>query len=111
MNSTTHPERDANVVAPTPEALTMGAIVQDRYRSSDTWQLASKPLSLTFEQAAAVPISATTAVQGLRLGRIDAGQHVLVIGASGGAGTYATEVGKASYDVRRGRSRTLDSAL
>lgn len=58
-------------------------------------KVAAKPTSLTFEQAAAVPISATTALQGLRLGRIAAGQQVLVIGASGGVGTYAVQLAKA----------------
>jgi len=57
-------------------------------------KLAPKPSTLTFEQAATVPISATTALQGLRLGRIAAGQKVLVIGASGGVGTYAVQLAK-----------------
>jgi NADPH:quinone reductase-like Zn-dependent oxidoreductase len=58
-------------------------------------KLAHKPRSLTFEQAAAVPISATTALQGLEAGRIAPSQHVLVIGASGGVGTYALQIAKA----------------
>ena len=58
-------------------------------------KLAPKPSTLTFEQAAAVPISATTAIQGLRLGRIAAGQQVLIIGASGGVGTYAVQLARA----------------
>ncbi len=57
-------------------------------------KLAPKPSSLTFEQAAAVPISASTALQGLRLGRIEAGQQVLIIGASGGVGSYAVQLAK-----------------
>jgi len=51
---------------------------------------------LTFEQAAAVPISATTATQGLHKGRIAAGQRVLIIGASGGVGAYAVQLAKAA---------------
>jgi len=65
------------------------------YAAAREDKLAPKPLSLTFEQAAAVPISATTALQGLRLGRIEAGQQVLIIGASGGVGSYAVQLAKA----------------
>jgi NADPH:quinone reductase-like Zn-dependent oxidoreductase len=54
--------------------------------------LARKPLSLTFEQAAAVPLGAITAMQGLRAGGLRAGQHVLIIGASGGVGTFAVQI-------------------
>jgi NADPH:quinone reductase-like Zn-dependent oxidoreductase len=58
-------------------------------------KLVYKPSNMTFEQAAAVPVSATTAMQGLRAGRIQAGQTILVIGASGGVGTYAVQIAKA----------------
>jgi NADPH:quinone reductase-like Zn-dependent oxidoreductase len=59
-------------------------------------KLVHKPAHVTFEQAAVVPISATTAMQGLRdVGRVEAGQRVLVIGASGGVGTYAVQLAKA----------------
>ncbi|WP_431682851.1 NAD(P)-dependent alcohol dehydrogenase [Kitasatospora sp. KL5] len=58
--------------------------------------LAPKPARLDFEQAAAVPTSATTALQALRdTGRLRAGQHVLVIGAAGGVGSYAVQLAKA----------------
>lgn len=55
-----------------------------------------KPANITFEQAAAVPIAATTALQGLRdKGQLRPGQTVLVIGASGGVGTFAAQIAKA----------------
>jgi NADPH:quinone reductase-like Zn-dependent oxidoreductase len=68
--------------------------------------LARKPVNLTFEQAAAVPLGAITAIQGLRAGGLRAGQHVLVIGASGGVGTHVIDYtkqgisnGPARYDL------------
>ena len=55
-----------------------------------------RPASLTAAQAAAVPIGSFTALQGLRdLGRIETGHKVLVIGASGGVGTFAVQIAKA----------------
>jgi NADPH:quinone reductase-like Zn-dependent oxidoreductase len=59
-------------------------------------KLAHKPANLSFEQAAVVPISGGTAIQGLRdSGHLEAGQKVLIIGASGGVGTYAVQLAKA----------------
>jgi NADPH:quinone reductase-like Zn-dependent oxidoreductase len=59
-------------------------------------KLAPKPANLTFEQAAVVAISGLTALQGLRdHGKVRPAQEVLVIGASGGVGTYAVQLAKA----------------
>jgi NADPH:quinone reductase-like Zn-dependent oxidoreductase len=66
------------------------------YASVPENQLVPKPANLTLEQAAAVPISAFTALQGVRdRGKIRSGQRVLITGASGGVGTYAVQIAKA----------------
>ncbi len=54
-----------------------------------------KPVNLTFEQAAAMPLAANTALMGLRdAARVQPGQHVLINGASGGVGTFAVQIAK-----------------
>ena len=66
------------------------------YARAPQEQLVKKPSNLTFEQAAAVGVSATTALQLLRDdGHVQAGQKVLVNGASGGVGTFAVQIAKA----------------
>jgi NADPH:quinone reductase-like Zn-dependent oxidoreductase len=66
------------------------------YASVPEDQLVRKPTNLTFEQAAAVPISGFAALQALRnTGGVQPGQQVVIIGASGGVGSYAVQLAKA----------------
>ena len=72
----------------------MGALAE--YVAIDESLLTAKPANLSFQEAAAVPSAAVTALQGLRdHGGIHAGQRVAVNGASGGVGTYAVQIAKA----------------
>jgi NADPH:quinone reductase-like Zn-dependent oxidoreductase len=71
-----------------------GACAEYTRAASD--KLVRKPADLTFEQAAAIPTSASAALHGLRdAGRLRAGQRVLINGASGGVGTFAVQIAKA----------------
>jgi NADPH:quinone reductase-like Zn-dependent oxidoreductase len=67
------------------------------YASVPEKALALKPASLTYEQAAAVPLVGVTALKGLRdHGKVKPGQKVLINGASGGVGTFAVQIAKAN---------------
>ena len=73
--------------------------------------VAPKPATLTFEQAAAVPLAGMTALQALRdHGQIEPGQQVMVVGASGGVGTFAVEIAKSMGAEVTGvcRARNVD---
>ncbi|KYZ85928.1 NAD(P)-dependent alcohol dehydrogenase [Alloalcanivorax xenomutans] len=70
------------------------ASLAERTRIKQTC-IARKPASLSFRQAAAMPLAALTALQGLRKGRARAGGKVLIIGASGGVGTFAVQIARA----------------
>jgi NADPH:quinone reductase-like Zn-dependent oxidoreductase len=76
-------------------AIRNGAFAE--YASVPAQRLASKPASVSFEQAAAVPVSACTALQAVRdKGGVKPEQRVVVTGAGGGVGTFAVQIAKAS---------------
>jgi len=72
----------------------LGGFAEYAKAQEDAWVL--KPANLSFDEAAAVPVAALTALQGLRdKGQIRPGQKVLINGASGGVGTFAVQIAKA----------------
>jgi NADPH:quinone reductase-like Zn-dependent oxidoreductase len=83
-----------------------------QYAATKASRLAPKPASLTLEQAAAIPISAVAALQAVRdSAQVRPGQHVLVIGASGGVGTFAVQIAKAFGAEVTGACRTSKTDL
>ena len=77
------------------EGASTGSFAQ--YACARADRLAPKPASLTFEQAAAVPVSGCTALKAVRdTAEVRAGQRVLIIGAGGGVGSFAVQLAKAS---------------
>ena len=66
------------------------------YVRAETKMRAAKPANLSFEQAAAVPISGGTALQAVRKANVEPGQKVVVVGASGGVGTFAVQIATAA---------------
>lgn len=88
--------KDVTRFRPGDEVFGIGRGTFAEYARALEDKLAPKPANLTFEQAAAVAISGLTALQGLRdHGKVRPGQEMLVIGASGGVGTYAVQIAKA----------------
>lgn len=88
--------KDVTRFKPGDEVFGTGAGYFAEYACARENRVASKPANLTFEQAAAVPISACTALQGVRdKGKVQPGQKVLIIGAAGGVGSFAVQLARA----------------
>jgi NADPH:quinone reductase-like Zn-dependent oxidoreductase len=86
---------DVTRFRPGDEVFGIGRGSYAEYTPVPEGKLVPKPENLTFEQAAVVPISGLTALQAVRdSGKIQTGQRVLVIGASGGVGTFAVQIAK-----------------
>lgn len=87
-----------------------GAFAEYAIAAAD--RLVRKPARLTFEQAAATPTTGVAALQALRdVGRIEPGHRVLVVGASGGVGTFAVQIAKADGAEVTGVSSTRNVEL
>ena len=88
--------KDVTRFRPGDEVMGTGEGSFAEYARAREDKLAPKPANLSFVQAAAVPISASTALQAVRdKGQVQPGQKVLIIGASGGVGTFAVQLAKA----------------
>jgi len=88
--------QDVTRFQPGDEVFGIGTGAFAEYARAPENKLAVKPANLSFEQAAVVGVSGLTALQGLRdRGRVGPGQTVLIIGASGGVGTFAVQLAKA----------------
>jgi len=81
--------------APGDEVFGVGEGSFAEYARAAQSKLAHKPSNLGFAEAAVVPVSATTALVGLRAAKLEAGQKVLITGAGGGVGSYAVQLARA----------------
>jgi NADPH:quinone reductase-like Zn-dependent oxidoreductase len=81
---------------PGDEVFGSGRGTYAEYAPAPEKNLVHKPANVSFEEAAAVPISGLAALQGLRKGQVQAGQRVLVIGAGGGVGSHAVQLAVAA---------------
>src|SRR3954470_22122136 len=87
---------DVSAFHPGDEVFGIGEGTFAQYARARADKLSTKPANLSFDQAAAVPVSGMTALQAVRdHGRIQPGHKVLIIGASGGVGSFAVQIAKA----------------
>jgi len=86
---------DVTAFAPGDEVFGIGEGSFAEYARASQSKLVHKPSNLGFEEAAVVPVSATTALVGLRAAKVEAGQTVLITGAGGGVGSYAVQLARA----------------
>jgi NADPH:quinone reductase-like Zn-dependent oxidoreductase len=88
---------DVHGLTPGDAVFGVGYATFAEYARAPVGKLAAKPATLTFAQAAAVPISGLTALQAVRdHGRVQSGEQVLIIGASGGVGSFAVQLAKSA---------------
>jgi NADPH:quinone reductase-like Zn-dependent oxidoreductase len=98
--------KDVSDFVPGDEVFGTTKATYARFAAAKSNRLVPKPVTLTFEQAAAVPVSATTALQAVRRAAVRPGDRVLIIGASGGVGAYAVQIAKAEGAHVTGVART-----
>lgn len=86
---------EVTAFAPGDEVFGIGDGSFAEYARASQAKLVHKPSNLRFDEAAVVPVSATTALVGLRAANLEAGQKVLITGAGGGVGSYAVQLARA----------------
>ena len=86
--------KDVTEFQPGDEVFGTSGYAWAEYAPAQAARLSQKPANVSFEDAAAAPIAALTALQALRKGQVQPGQKVLINGASGGVGTYAVQLAK-----------------